>query len=129
MELIEGALNGFQEVVFKLLEGILNGEDVLTVIVFLVDLVVEPVIDATLENIRVMLLFDLVGGGGIKGCRVLSQKLNVLLCQVAGLLDGFGALQCAGAQLLGLVFDFLVQALEGREHSVLDTLFALEVHV
>lgn len=53
----------------------------------------------------------------------------MLLGEGAGLLDRLGSLGCARAQLLGLVLDLLVQALEGREDAVLDVLFAVEVHV
>lgn len=51
---------------FELLEGVLDGEDVLAVVVLLVDLVVETVVDAALDDVGVVLLVELVGGSRVE---------------------------------------------------------------
>lgn len=76
-------------------------------------------VDAALEEVGIVVLLDLAGGGGVVGSGVLAEELDVLLGQAAGLFDGFGALGGSGAQLLGFVLDLFVETLEGGENGVL----------
>lgn len=72
VELLHGALHGLQDVCFELLEGVLHGEDILAVVVLLVYLVVQTVVDAALEEVRVIVRLDLAAGGGVEAGGVLT---------------------------------------------------------
>lgn len=53
----------------------------------------------------------------------------MLLRRVPGFLDLLGTLRGATGELLRLVLDLLMQALEDRKHIPLESLFGLEVRV
>jgi len=127
-ELVQGALDGLHDVRFELLEAVLDGYEVLAVVVFFEDLLVQAVVDAALEEIGVVRLVDF-SGGRVKAGRVLAEHLDVPLSHVAGFINVFGGFACARLQFLGLVLDFGVEAREDGQDGPLEVLLRLEVHV
>lgn len=96
-KLLHGALDSLHHMGLELLEVVLHRDDVLAVVVLLNDLFVEAVVDASAQNIGVMVLVDLVSGGRVEGRALLSEKLDVLLSDASRFVDGLCAL--GGARL------------------------------
>lgn len=130
-ELVEGAhglLEDLDDVGLERLKVVLHRDEVVGVVVLGEDLVGEAVHDATVDDVGVLGAGEAAARGVVRG-RLLAEQLNLLLRRVAQLLHLLGARVGARVELLGLVLDLLVQALEDGEHGALDALLRLEVGV
>lgn len=128
VEGLHGLLQDLNDVSLERLKVGLDGDEVVAVVVLLDDLLVEAVQDTTVDDIGVLGGLELAASG-LEGGSLLAQQLNMLLCELAGLLDLLGTLLGAVRQLLGLVLDLLVQALKHRQDGALEVLLSLEVSV
>jgi phage-related protein len=121
-------LDCLDDVGFELGERVLDADQVLAVVVLLLDLLMQAVVDSTLENVRVVGSLHRstvrVEDGG-----VLTQKLNVLLGMLTSLVDRLAALASSLCELLALVLDLGVQAVEDGEDGALELLGCLVVLV
>ena len=125
---LHGLVDHLDDVLLEDLEVGLDGDEVVVLVVFLHDLLVEAVDDAARDDVGVVGGVVLAAGGLERG-GVLAEELDVLLGGVARLLDLLGALLGAVGQLLGLVLDLLVQALNDRQGRALDGFLRLEIGV
>jgi hypothetical protein len=80
--------------------------------------------DTTLQDVGVICGFD-VSGMGVEGRSVGAKKLNVFLGVCSRLVDGLAALAGALGQLLALVLDLGVEAVEDGEDGALKLLCGL----
>lgn len=128
-ELLHSALDGLQDMSLELLEVVLHGDEVLTVVVLLDNLLVQAVGDTSTENVRIMGGVDLVMGRSVKCSRVLGEELNVLLSDATSLVDSLSTLCSAILQFLRLGLDFLVKTLQGRKHGTLEVPLRVQVQV
>lgn len=84
----------------------------------------QAVGDSARNNIRI------VGGlqvamVRVKGCRVLTKELNVLLCLLAGLVDSLATLASSLCELLAFVLDLGVQTVEDGQNGAFELLGCL----
>lgn len=128
-ELVHGALAGLDDMGLELLEVVLHGDDVLTVVVLILNLLVQAMVDPAAQDVWVVVLLDFVSRSGIEGGCLLRQQLDMLLGDTSGLFDGFGTLGCPALYLLALALDLFVQSFEDGEHGALEVLFGIEMHV
>jgi hypothetical protein len=126
---VHGELHGLDDVRLELGEGVLDDDGVLAAVVFFDDLLVQAVVDAAAQHIRVVLRLDFIAGQGSVHSGILAERFNVLLGQGARLVDCFGAFDGARLEFLGLVLDLFVQAVENGEHLAFEVLFRFVVHV
>lgn len=120
-------LEDLDNVGLELGEVALHAQHVLTARVLLLELLVESVVDAAMDKVRVVagvFAAQAVEGGGAR-----AQQVNVLLRLGFRLLDGFCALAHALCELLLLVLDLYVQALENGENAPLERGGSLSVGV
>jgi hypothetical protein len=113
---------------FELRERVLHTNQVLAVVVLLLHLLVQTVVDSTLENVGVVGSFH-VATVRVEDCGVLTKKLNVLLGVLASLVDSLTALAGSLCELLALVLDLGVQAVEDGENGAFQLLRSLVVLV
>lgn len=128
VEGLHGLLQDLDDVGLKGLKVVLDGDEVVCVVVFGEDLVAQTVQDTAVNDIGVIAAIELAAGGIVRGS-LLAEHLNVLLGCVAQLVNLLGARVGARVELLGLVLDFLVQALEDGQDGALEALFGLDVGV
>lgn len=110
------------------LEVILDGDEIVVVVVLGKHLIAKPMHDTSQDDIRVVASVQLAAGRVVR-CRLLAQKLNMLLGGVAHLVDLLSAALSSTLQLLGLVLDLLVQALKNGHDGPLEALLGLDVGV
>ena len=115
-ELFKSLLYGLQNVCFELLELVLYGDKVLSIVVLFENLFVEAVTDTSLDQVRISVGID-TSTARVECRGVLTEELDMLLRFVAGFVDSFGALVGAAAQLLVLVFDLLMQTFKDGEDA------------
>jgi hypothetical protein len=96
---------------FKLSKRILNTDEVLPVVVLLLDLLVEAMHNPTLQDVGIVCSLH-VAAVRVKRRRVLTKELNVLLSMGTRLVDSLTALASSLGQLLALVLNFRVEAIE-----------------
>lgn len=128
-ELVHGGLNSLQGMRLELLEGVLHGQDIVTLVILFGHLLVEAVVDASLQNVGIVVTFDSVACSRIICGSVLAQQLDVLLRQVACLLNSLGSLDSTRGELLSLVLDLFVKTLQRGEHAAFQVLLGVIVHV
>jgi hypothetical protein len=128
IELAQPMLQRLQNMRLKLRKAVLHLNKILPVVVLLNDLLVHPVSDTALQDVWIIGRRDLAAGG-IEGCGLLSQALNVPLGGLAGLIHRFAALASALGELLGLGLDFGVETLEDGEDGAFEDLGGLVVRV
>jgi len=56
----------------------------------------------------------------VKGCRVLTEQFNVLLCLLTSFVDSLGTLSSSLCELLVLILDLGVQTVENGEDSAFE---------
>ena len=127
-ELAHAMLDCLDDVGFELRERVLHTNQVLAVVVLLLHLLVQTVVDSTLENVGVVGSFH-VATVRVEDCGVLTKKLNVLLSVLASLVDSLTALAGSLCELLALVLDLGVQAVEDGEDGAFQLLRSLVVLV
>lgn len=118
VELVDTILKSLNDACFELSKVILDGDHVIAVVVLLDDLLVETVVDLSLQDVRIILSLHRVGTR-VVGRGMLSKQLNVLLCGVASLVDVLGAFACSLLELLRFVLDLGVQSFEDRKYRSL----------
>lgn len=128
VELGQAGLHRLHDAGLELGKGILHGEEVGAVVVLLENLLVEAVVDAALQHVRVVARRHLAARRLERG-RVLPEQLDVLLRRAARLVDQLAALARALVDFLGLVLDLRVQPLEDGQHGALERLGGLGVRV
>lgn len=126
IELRECLLHSLQDVRFESGEAVLHRDQVVAVVVLFDNLLVKAVVDAALENVRIVLGLD-SAAACVVAAGVLTEQLDVLLSGVARLLDEFGGLAGAGFEFLALVLDFLVETLENRHDLTFELFLRLQV--
>lgn len=99
---------------FELRKGILNGNQILSVVVLFQELFVEAMKNSALEDVGIVV------SRHFASCRVetsgmLSEQLDVFLRDTACSLDGFGALACTICDFFRFVLDLGVQPFEDRQ--------------
>ena len=127
-ELAHAALDRLDDVGLELGKRVLHADQVLAVVVLLLDLLVEAVVDAALEDVGVVGRLH-VAAVRVENCRVLAKELNLLLGVQASLVDSLTALASSLGELLALVLDLGVQAVEDGEDGALELLCRLVVLV
>lgn len=115
IKLAHSLLKRLDNVRLELAKVLLHGNQVGAGVVLLCDLLGKAVVDAALEEIRVVVWVDFGAGGGVVGGGVLAEELDVLCCFFAGFVDGFGAFADALFELFLLGFDFGVERVEDGE--------------
>jgi hypothetical protein len=128
VELGQTILDGGEDMGFKLSEAVLDLQNIIAVVVLLNDLLVQAVVDTTLENIRVLVSRDLASSA-FKGSRVLTKLLDVLLRSGTSLVDKLASLSSTLCELLGLVLDLGVETLEDGEDRALESFCCFGVRV
>jgi hypothetical protein len=118
-ELAQAMLKSLHYVRLELGKAVLHTDQVLSVVVLLHDLLVEPVFDTSLENVGI------VGGHhlaavGIVCCSMLTEKFNVLLRSAAGFVDSLATLSSPLCELLGLVLNFGMETFEDGEDGAFE---------
>jgi hypothetical protein len=127
-ELAHAMLDCLDDVGFELRERVLHTNQVLAVVVLLLHLLVQTVVDSALENVGVVGSLH-VAAVRVEDCGVLTKKLNVLLGVLASLVDSLTALAGSLCELLALVLDLGVQAVEDGENGAFQLLRSLVVLV
>lgn len=128
VELCQAVCECRENMRLELREAVLHREHVVAVVVLFLDLLVQTVVHLTLKDVWVITSFD-AASSRVKRSRVLAQELNVLLRDIARLVNSFGALARALAEFLCLVLDLSVQALKDGEHRALQRLGGLRVAI
>jgi hypothetical protein len=118
-ELAQAMLKSLHYVRLELGKTVLHTDQVLSVVVLLHDLLVEPVFDTSLQNVGI------IGGHhlaavGVVCCSVLTEKFNVLLCRAAGFVDSLATLSSPLGELLGLILNFGVETFEDGEDGAFE---------
>ena len=93
-ELVEGhhgLLNDFNDVGFKLREVVLDRNQIVAVIVLFKDLLIESVVDLSVDNVWIISCAHLSTTGSVVG-GLLAEKFDVLLGSVSCLIDFLRAL-------------------------------------
>lgn len=115
-ELAHTVLDGLNNVRFELSKAVLHTDQVLPVVVLFHDLLVQTEQDASLNHVRVVCGHHL-SSMRIESCRVLAELLNVSLRACTRLVNSLATLSGALCELLGLVLDFGMEALEDGENG------------
>jgi hypothetical protein len=123
-ELAHASLDRLDNVGFELCKRVLHADQVLSVVVFLLDLLVQPMHDAALEHVGILCRRHLATMR-LESSRVLAEELDVFLGHGASLVDRLGALAGAFGKLFRLVLDLGMQALEHGEDGALELLCGL----
>lgn len=128
VELSQAILDGGEDVSLELSEAVLYGDYVVPVVVLLDDLLVQAVVDTTLENIRVLVGRNLASGA-FEGSCVLAKLLDVLLGSCTSLVNKLASFSSTLCELLGLVLDLGVETLEDGEDRALESLCCFGMRV
>ena len=128
VELGQAILDGGEDVSLELSEAVLYSDDIVPVVVLLDDLLVQAVVDTTLENIGVLVGRNLASSA-FEGSRVLAELLNMLLGSGTSLVDKLASLSSTLCELLCLVLNLGVKTLEDGEDRALESLCCLGVRV
>ena len=107
-------LNRLNDMGFELREAVLHTNQILAIVVFLLDLLVQAVQDGAAEDIGIFGCGEF-GTDGVEGGGVLAEEFDVFLGSCPCLINGFAALAGALGELFGFVFDFGVEAFEDGE--------------
>ena len=113
---------------FERSEGILDGKQVMTVVVLLKYLLMQSVRDTSLKNVGVIGRIDLAARRGEGSC-VLAKQLDVFLRSIPGLVNFFAPLGRPLGQLLVLVLDLDMQSFQDWQHRRLQILFGFQVRI
>lgn len=113
---------------FERSKGILDGEQVMTVVVLLKHLLMQSVRDASLKNVRVVGRIDLAAGRG-EGGRMLAKQLDVFLRSVPGLVNFLAPFDRSFGQLLVFILDLDMQSLQDWQHRRLQILFGFQMGI
>lgn len=130
-ELIEGShglLDDLNDVSLESSKVVLDRDGVIAVVVLLHDLLVQSVVDTTMDDIWIIAGLDLATCTA-ECSRMLTEKLDVLLRLISCLVDLLGRLSGPGLKLLRLVLDFLVQSFEDWKYGALEVLLRLGMGV
>ncbi len=76
------------------------------------DLLVQAVVDALLQDVGIRVRVDFPDSGRVEGSSVLTEELNLFLSVIAGFVDGFATLANAFGEFFALGLDFGVKPLE-----------------
>jgi len=128
VELGQTILDGGENVSFKLGEAVLDGDDIVAIVILLDDLLVQAVVDTTLKDVGIFVSTDLASGA-LKGSGVLTELLNVLLRGLTSLVDKLASLSSTLCELLGLILDLGVKTLEDGEDRALEGLCCFGMRV
>lgn len=126
VERVQTALKRGHNVIFKLLEVVLNADEVGAVTVLLHQLFVESVPNASLNDVRVICCAGLTATR-IETGRVLTKELNVFLGAVTSRLDSLAMFARPRFKFFTLGFDFLVQSLKNRKDARVEVVLCLGV--
>ena len=113
---------------FERSKGILDGEQIMTVVVLLEHLLMQSMRDASLKDVGVVGRINLAAGRG-EGSGVLAKQLDVFLRSIPGLVNFLAALDRPFRQLLVLVFDFGMQSLQDWQHGGFQILFRFQMGI
>jgi hypothetical protein len=102
-------LDGLENVRLKLSKRVLYTDKILSVVVLLLNLLVQAMHDTALQDIGIVCSLQVAAVRVVRG-RVLAEELDMLLGMGSGLVDSLAALARSFCQLLALVFDLRVQA-------------------
>ena len=100
---------------FERSKGILDGQQVMTIVVLLKHLLMQSMRNASLKNVGVIGRIDLAAGRG-EGSGVLAKQLDVFLRSIPGLVNFFAPLGRPLGQLLVLILDLDMQSLQDWQH-------------
>jgi hypothetical protein len=128
VELGQAVLDGGDNVSLELSEVVLNLENIVARVVLIDDLLVQAMVDTTLEDIGILVSADL-SARALKGSRVLAEQLDVLLGCLARLVDKLSTFSSALCEFLGLVLDLAVETLKHGEDGALESLRCLGVRI
>ena len=128
VELTQTILDGGENVGLELSKAVLHSDNIVAVVVLLDDLLVQTVVDTALENVGVLVGVDLASSA-VKGGCVLAELLDVLLRRLASLVDELAALASTLSELLGLVLNLGMEALEDGQDRALDCLCGFGMRV
>jgi predicted membrane channel-forming protein YqfA (hemolysin III family) len=103
-ELAHAVLHLLDDVRFELRKGVLHTDQILSVVVFLLDLLVQAVVNTTLQDVWVIRGFQMAAVR-VVGCSILAKKLNLLLSVCASFVNSLAALPSSFCKLLALVLD------------------------
>jgi hypothetical protein len=103
----------------KLSKRVLNTNQILAVVVFFLNLLVQAVQDAALQNVWVIGSLQVSAVRVVRG-RILTEELDVLLSVGSGLIDLLAALARSFGQFLALVLNLGVQAFEDGQNCTLE---------
>lgn len=106
-ELSHAMLDCLDDMRFELCERILYANEILTVSVLFLHLLVQAVHDTALQNVWVVCSLHVAAVRVKRGC-VRSEQFDVLLSVCAGLIDRFAALPSTLGQLLGFILNLRV---------------------
>lgn len=98
-------LNRLKNMCLKLSKAILHLNHILPIGILLLNLLVQTVVDSSLNDIWIFMGCDFAASR-VEGCGVLCEQFDVFLCGGASLVDGFTALSSSFDQFLVLGFDF-----------------------
>lgn len=107
---------------------ILDLDQIITVIVLLVNLSLQAVVDAAVQDVRVVVSGHL-SRRAIEGSSVLTELLNVLLAGRACLVNGLATFAGRLRDLLAAALDLTRQALEDGQDRRLDGLCCFVVRL
>jgi hypothetical protein len=118
-ELSHAVLDGLENMRLKLSKRVLNTNQILAVVVFFLNLLVQAVQDAALQNVWVIGSLQVSAVRVVRG-RILTEELDVLLSVGSGLVDLLAALARSFGQFLALVLNLGVQAFEDGQNCTLE---------
>lgn len=127
-ELTKASLESANDMGLELREAVLNGNQVIAVVVLLHDLLVQSMVYTSLEDIGIFQGIDLPTNR-IEVGSVLTQKLNMFLGQGSSLVHSLAALSSALGELLGLVLDLRMEALKERQDGAFERFSGVLVRV
>lgn len=89
----------------------MNTDQILSVVVFFLDLLVQTVHDTTLEDVWIIRGFH-VAAVRVESRGMLSKKLNMFLCVSTSLVDGLATFSSPLCEFLALILDLSVETVE-----------------
>lgn len=104
-------LNRLKNMRLKLRKAILHLNHILSIGILFLNLLVQTVIDSSLNDIWIIMSRDFAAGG-VESCSMLCEQFNVFLCRGTSLVDGFTTLSSTFDQFLVFGFDFGMEAFE-----------------
>ena len=86
----------------------MDGQHVVPGGVLFLDLLVQAVVDALLQDVGIRIRVDFPNGGRVEGGSVLTEELNLFLSVIAGFVDGLATLSNTFGEFFALGLDFRV---------------------